>query len=246
MLTAKRFALSASTILTISALGNLATTRAASLPLPDFSGIWRLDDRHSDNATDIIARLQAERKREQPPQVQPATASSSGAPAVNLGSHGGHGGGGGGHGMGGGGGGGGGMGGGGGRHGGGRGQNQSSSNGSSDAAPVDAPPPLLSNDSILNVQQDAKNLQVSLGNTDRLDARLDGSTRQTLNGSAVAQTRVTPDGLQISMQFDGGIRLEQSWVKSPDGHHLIVTEQWTNPTVKQPIEFKRSYDRLDI
>lgn len=114
------------------------------------------------------------------------------------------------------------------------------------AAVADAPPPLLANDSILNVQQDAKHVQVALGDSDRMDARLDGVAQQSLSGNAVVQIRRDVNSMQISMQFDGGTHLEETWVKSPDDRHLVVTEQWTTPVVRQPIVFKRSYDRLDI
>ena len=224
----------------------LAVASAASPALPDFSGIWRLNDQQSDSPDDIAARLRTERKREEAAAQLPASASTSSTPAASSASnsHGGHGGS---HGMGGGGmgGSGGGMGGGGGHgHGGNRNQSKASSDGTSPI--VDTPPPLLANDSILNVQQDAKNLQVALSDSDKLIARLDGIAQQSLNGNAVVQTRTYTDGLSISMQFDGGTHLDEFWVRSADGHHLTVTEQWTTPTARQPIVFKRSYDRLDI
>ena len=218
--------------------------RAASPALPDFSGIWRLNDQQSDSPEDIAARLRVERKREEAAAQLPASASSSSTPAASTASNSQGGRGGGGHGMGGGGGMGGGTGGGGHGHGGNRNQSKASSDGTSPI--VDTPPPLLANDSILNVQQDAKHVQVALSDSDRLEARLDGVAQQSLNGGAVVQTRSYPDGLLITMQFDGGTHLDQYWVKSSDGHHLTVTERWTTPTVKQPIVFKRSYDRLDI
>lgn len=225
----------------------MGCAHAATSTEPDFSGIWRLNDQLSDNAPQIAARLRAERAREETAAQLPASASSTGAPVAGAmnGSHGSHGG----HGMSGGGGMGGGMGGnsgGGGRgHGGNRGQNKTAdSDGTSPI--VDAAPPLLASDSILNVQQDAKRVQVALSDSDRLNVRLDGVAQQSLNGSAVVQTRTYADGLRISMQFDGGTHLDQFWVKSADGHHLTVTEQWTTPTARQPIVFKRSYDRLDI
>ncbi len=137
------------------------------------------------------------------------------------------------------------MGGGGHGHGGGRGQNKPSTT-DSGKTPPDAPPPLLDNDSLLNVQQDAKGIRVVLDDKDQLDSRLDGNTRQSLSGNAMVQTHLTAQGLQITMQFDGDVRLQQNWVQSPDGHHLTVTETWTTPAVQQPIVFKRSYDRLDI
>ncbi|GAB2547634.1 hypothetical protein GCM10027065_18960 [Rhodanobacter koreensis] len=130
-------------------------------------------------------------------------------------------------------------------HGGGRGQSKAST-ADHGAPPPDTPPPLLADDSLLNVQQDAKGIRVVLGDTDQLDSRLDGFARQSLNGSAMVQSHLTATGLQITMQFDGDVRLRQDWVQSPDGHHLTVTETWTTPAVQQPIVFRRSYDRLDI
>jgi hypothetical protein len=186
---------------------------------------------HSDDVSVIAGRLREEKRRE-----QPAVATSTGAAASTpaSGQHGGHGGGMGGGGMG-------------GSHGGGHGH-KSSSNDSDNAATTsnDSPPPLLNIDSLLNVQQDAKTIQVGLSNSDRLDARLDGITHESLNGTAMVHSQLTADGLQISMEFDGGVRLEQSWVRSPDGHQLTVTEQWTTPSVRQPITFTRNYIRLDI
>jgi hypothetical protein len=208
---------------------------AATPTLPDFSGIWRLNDQQSDSPDAIAARLRKERKREETAAQLPASPSSSSAPAATASSsHNGRSGGAG-HGMGGGG------------HGRGGKHDQSKASGSDGTSPiVDTPPPLLASDSILNVQQDAKRLQVSLSDSDQLSARLDGVAQQSLNGSAVVQTHSYSDGVLLSMQFDGGTHLDEYWVKSADGHHLTVTEQWTTPTARQPIVFKRSYDRLDI
>jgi hypothetical protein len=206
---------------------------------PDFTGIWQLNDKASDSASDITRRLHAEKHREEAPSSQPAGASSSGTPASSNAS-GGHGGGhgmGGSHGMGGGG-----MG---GRHGGGSHDDQDSSSGKSTPR-KDPTPPLLANDSLLNVQQNGKGMQVDYNNTDRLDTKFDGVARQSLSGSAQVQTQLTAEGMQVSMQFDDGTRLDQSWVRSADGHHLTVTETWTTTDVKTPIVFTRSYDRLDL
>jgi hypothetical protein len=202
--------------------------------VPDFSGIWRLNDQQSDSPDEIAGSLRAERKREEAAAQLPASASSSSTAAATPHSSSGHSGG---HGMGGGGGGGHG-------HGGNRNQSKSSSDGASPI--VDTPPPLLASDSILNVQQDAKQMQVALSNSDQLDARLDGVAQQSLNGSAVVQTHNYSNGVLISMQFDGGTHLDEYWAKSADGRHLTVIEQWTTPTAKQAIVFKRIYDRLDI
>lgn len=219
------------------ALGAMASAAAA---LPDFSGIWRLNDQQSDSPDQIAERLRAERKREEATAQLPASASSSSAPVASSASNsrGSHGSG---HGMGGGGGAGGGG------HGRGGNRNPNKAGSSEGTSPiVDMPPPLLANDSILNVQQDNKHMQVALSDSDQLNARLDGVAQQSLNGSALVQTRTYTDGLSISMQFDGGTHLDENWVKSADGHHLTVTEQWTTSTARQPIVFKRSYDRLDI
>ena len=223
-------------LLAMSSLAVASVAHAASSALPDYSGIWRLDEQHSDSPSDIDVRLRLERKREEPVQ-QPASASSTGASSTSQpsGQHGSHGGG---HGMGGGG-----MGGHGGH--GGRGQSKTST-ADNGTAPADTPPPLLANDSLLNVQQDAKGIRVVLGDKDQLDSQLDGFARQSLNGSAMVQSHLTATGLQITMQFEGDVRLRQDWVQSADGHHLTVTETWTTPAVQQPIVFKRSYDRLDI
>jgi hypothetical protein len=205
---------------------------------PDFTGIWQLNDKMSDSAADITRRLHAEKRREEAPSSRPASASTSSAPASSNNSFSGHGGG---HGMGGG------MGGGGmgGRHGGGSHDSQDSSSDKS-TPKKDPTPPLLANDSLLNVQQTDKGMQVDYNNTDRLDTKFDGVTRQSLSGSAQVQTQLTPDGMQVSMQFDDGTHLDQTWVRSPDGHHLTVTETWTTTDVTAPIVFKRSYDRLDL
>lgn len=209
-------------------------------PGSDFSGIWQLNDHASDSAAVITQRLHEERRREQAPSSRPADASSSAAPASSGNSSGGRGGG---RGMGGMGGGGHGMGGG-GRHG--SHDSQDSSSSDSGKPPKDPTPPLFANDALLNVQQNNKGVRVDFNNSDRLDTQFDGITRQSLNGSAHVQTQLTKDGMQVSMDFNDGTRLEQAWVRSPDGHHLTVTETWTTSELKAPIVFTRSYDRLDL
>lgn len=212
----------------------------------DFSGVWQLNDRASDSAAVIAQRLHAERRREEAPSSRPASASSSATSASSAPSGSGHGG----HGMGGGGMGGGGMGGmggmgggHGGRHG---GQNSQSTSSDSSKPAKDPTPPLFANDALLNVQQGSTGMRVDFNNTDRLDTQFDGVARQTLNGGAHVQTQLTHDGMQVSMDFGDGTRLDQSWVRSPDGHHLTVTETWTTTELKEPIVFTRSYDRLDL
>ncbi|GAB2561266.1 hypothetical protein GCM10027066_00940 [Dyella jejuensis] len=202
----------------------------------DFTGIWQLNDKQSDSPATITRRLHAQIRREQAPSSRPAGASSSAAPSSSSSPSGGHGRGmggmGGGHGMGGG-----------GRHGSHDAKDQSSGN---SAPHKDPTPPLLADDALLNIQQDRKGMQVDFNNTDRLDTRFDGITRQSLNGSAQVRTELTPDGMQVSMTFDDGTRLDQAWVRSADGHHLTVTETWTTANVEEPIVFQRSYDRLDL
>lgn len=205
-------------------------------PGPDFSGIWQLNDRASDSAAVINQRLHAERRREQSPSSRPAGAASSATPSSSSNGFGGHGGG---HGMGGGG-----MGG--GRHGNHNSQDSSNSDSSSSKPPKDPTPPLFVDDALLNVQQTSKGLKVDFNNNDRLDAQFDGITRQSLNGSAHVQTQMTAHGMDVSMDFGDGTRLEQLWVRSPDGHHLTVTETWATPEVSEPIVFTRNYDRLDL
>lgn len=207
---------------------------------PDFSGIWQLNDKESDSATVITQRLHAEKKHEQAPSSRPPSASSSGTSSTaSNGGFGGHGGG---HGMGGG------MGGGrmggGGRHGNRNAQDADTSGKS--APPKDPTPPLLADDSFLNVQQSRQGLHVDYNDTDRLDTRFDGMQRQSLNSNARVQTWLTPNGMAISMAFDDGSQLDQSWVRSPDGHHLTVTETWKPTDLQQPVTFKRSYERLDL
>lgn len=218
-----------------SLLATVAHAAASTAALPDFTGFWRLNDQLSDTPAGIDARLRAERTREQATAQLPAAAASSGTPASaqagsGRGSHGG------GHGAGGGGAG----------HGHGGSHEQKPAAADAGTAVVDTPPPLLANDSLLNVQQDDRQVQVALGGSERLDARLDGVARQSLSGAAVVSIRRDADRMEISMHFDGGTRLDEIWVKSADDHHLVVTEQWTTPSVRLPIVFKRSYDRLDI
>jgi hypothetical protein len=227
----KRFRLTALLMATSLSFGATAL-QAASTSLPDFTGIWRLDDQHSDSPSDIATRLHLEEKAEKPAQSSTGTAagtSSSNQSADHRSGHGGRGGG---------------MGGG---HGRGGSRNQNKTDDSDTSAPkADDPPPLLDDDSIINVQQDTKAIHVVFDGKDQLDGRPDGVVRQSLNGNAMVQSRLSADGLEVSMQFDGEVRLLQRWTRSADGRHLTVSESWTTPAVKQPIVFKRTYDRLDI
>lgn len=200
----------------------------------DFSGIWQLNDKQSDSAAVITQRLHAEKKHEQAPSSRSASATSSGAPAAaSNGGFGGRGG----YGLG-------------GRHmGGGRHGNHDSqaSPSSSKSAPAKDPtPPLLADDSFLNVQQNSQGLRVDYNNTDRLDTRFDGKEHQSLNSNARVRTQLMPGGMELSMAFDDGTRLKETWVRSGDGHHLTVSETWWTNDLQEPIVFKRSYDRLDL
>lgn len=211
--------------------------------LPDFSGLWRLSDQGSDSPARITAMLRAEIRRGQSPVVAPAGASSSGGTPPSGGRHGrgGHGGMGGG-GMGGGHMGGGGMGGG---HGHGGGRASSSSGDSSGSDDMPKLPPMLDNDSILVVQQDADALQTRLDNGDQLAVRLDGRTRQTLNGGAMARRQDASRGLRFSLQFSDGGRIDETWSRSADGRTLRVTEQWQPGFLQRPVVFHRVYQRVD-
>jgi hypothetical protein len=214
-----------------------AAAQVSTVP-QDFNGIWQLNDKQSDSAADITQRLHAEKKREEAPSSRSASANAgaNGTPSSPRSN------GFGGRGMGGGGMGGGHMGGGHRSHQG----SQDASSSSSSAPSKDPTPPLLAHDSFLNVQQNAQGLRVDFNNTDRLDTRFDGVERQSFNSNARVQTRPTSSGLAISMTFDDGTQLDQSWVRSPDGHHLTVTETWKPEDLKEPVTFKRSYDRLDL
>lgn len=227
----------------ISLLAMGIDARAAQPPLttPDFNGAWRLNEQTSDSPDQITAKLRAEIRREKPPAVvAPASASTSGGAAQASTGSGTHGGG---RGMGGGSGGGG-MGGGGHGHGGHQ-QANTSSDTSTTASDALNPPPLIDNDTMLIVQQDQKTLQAQLENGEQLLVRLDGNNRQTLNGSAFTQMQATDNGMQVSMTFTNGTKLDEVWTRSADGHTLHVTEEWQPPFLQHPVSFHRDYDRLD-
>lgn len=227
-----------------------AAVHAAPPQSADFSGAWRLDDRNSDSPDTLTAAMRTEARKEQEATTQqiPASSSSSSTPPSSH-SGGGHrgGGGGGGGGMGGGSGGGGGMGGGGMGHGGGKhgGGNSDSKPASTDKDPLATAtypmPPLLSVDSVLLVQQDAKTFQVRLNNGDQLTGKLDGQPHQTLNGNAMVRGHVEDGRLIVSIAYADGTQLVQNWAMSPDGQQLVVTGSWKIPTLQQPVSFKRTY-----
>lgn len=211
-----------------------------SAPAQDFSGIWQIDDKQSDSAAVIAQRLHAEKKHEQAASSRPASASSSGT--ANASANRGFGGRGGGRGMSG-------EGMGGGRMGGGRHRSHDSQDSASSGKSTpakDPAPPLLADDSFLNVQQNSGGLRVDYNNTERLDTRFDGVERQSLNGNAHVQSQLAPNGMDVSMAFGDGSRLKETWARSADGHHLTITETWWTHDLQEPIVFKRSYERLDI
>ncbi len=227
--------LSACTSLLIAGLSSAATPPAA-----DFSGAWRLDDRHSDSADALTASLRTEARKEQEAKQQqaPASATTSSTPPGNNGA-GRHGGG-----MGHGGMGGGGMGGGGhGRHGGGdQPANKGPSSDKDAIATATYPmPPLLKVDSVLLVQQDPKTFQIHLNDGSQLTGKLDSQARQSLNGNAMVRGHVDAGRLMFSIEYADGTRLDQTWQLSTDGQQMIVTGEWKVPTLQQPVTFKRTY-----
>jgi hypothetical protein len=208
------------------AIGSMSYASAATPAMPDFSGIWQLNDRQSDSAGDINKLYHAEKKREEAPSSHPSNNSGSSPSTLGdlLGSGSGRGG----------------------RHGGGGGHDyEDNSTSSNKDKPTEPTPPLFADDALLNVQQRTADMQVDFNNTDRLDTKFDNVTRPSLNGTAQIQTQLSADGMHVTMQFSDGTRLEQDWAKSADGHHLTVTETWTPVDITQPVVFKRVYDRLD-
>jgi hypothetical protein len=206
------------------------TALAATPPMPDLSGAWRLNDLNSDAVADIADRMRKEQLDELSPSAQPGAASgTSGTPAASPSGGGKHGGGGGRGGK-----------------GGGKKSGSDSTSSNSDAPPPRIPMPrLFAIDSILIVQQTAKDIQVGLSGGDRMDARLDGIASQSINGTATTKLTPETDGLSMSIQMVDGTRLDERWLLSSDGHRLIVTGTMNIPSLQQPISFKRQYDRLD-
>jgi hypothetical protein len=208
----------------------VATAAHAATPQNvDLSGAWRLDDRNSDTSDTLTASMRAEARKEQEAQTQqaPASSSSTSTPAGNHSGGGRHGGGG--------------MGGG-GRHGGGNSDSKPASGDKDPLATATYPmPPMLSVDSVLLVQQDAKTFQVHLSNGDQLTGKLDGQPHQTLNGNAMVRGHVEAGRLIVSIEYADGTQLVQNWTMSPDGQQLIVNGSWKVPTLQEPVSFKRTY-----
>lgn len=213
---------------------------------PDFSGAWRLDDQHSDNAATLTTLLRIEARREQPAAQLPAnrSAASSAGTGPGAGTSR-YGGGMGGHHMGGGGMGGmghGGMGGGG--HGHHRGDDASQKPDSGQGTQTQAQfalPPLLQRDSVLLVQEQAQSVEVQLDNGERLDVRLDGHARQSLDGDAMVEGQAGPNAVHITIRYAEGGELRQDWTRSADGRHLTVDCTWKPPLMQRPVHFQRSY-----
>lgn len=207
---------------------------------PDLSGAWRLDDQHSDSTSTLTALLRTEARREQPaalPSNAPAAAPNSASGSGHYGGGMGHGGGRGGGGMGGG-------------SGGGHGGHHGSGDGSTKTASSDqdplahaqfALPPLQQIDSVLLVQQQDGSIQIQLDNGEKLTVKLDGQARQSLNGDAMVQGHAFANGVRITIHFADGRQLDQEWVPSTDGRHLIISGQWKLPSLQQPVYFRRSY-----
>jgi hypothetical protein len=213
-----------------------ATAHAAT---PDFSGAWRLDDQHSDNAATLTTLLRTEARREQPAAQLPAN--HAGTPSGNTGSDiGRYGGAAGGHHLGGMGGG---MGGGGhGRHHGGNSASQKPGSGQDTQAQTQfALPSLLQQDSVLLVQEQAHSVEVQLDNGERLDVRLDGHAHQSLDGDAMVEGEAGPNAVHITIRYAEGGELQQDWVRSADGQHLTVNCTWKPPSMQKPVHFQRSY-----
>lgn len=210
----------------------LAAQPAKQMTTANFSGVWRLDDRTSDDALAVLTRLRLEARREMPPSA-PAPPSPSGfRERPRAGSHGmgestGRGGGmGGGHGH---------------RGDRSRGRDKPAATASSGAIRDYPLPPLLKIDPILLVQQDRHALRVGLDNGERLDLRLDGQARQSFNGDALVRAMWSNGRLQVSIEFTDGSRLEQIWQRSADGHRLDVLDDWKIPALVEPIHYRRSY-----
>ncbi|TBR36441.1 MULTISPECIES: hypothetical protein [Dyella] len=202
----------------------------------NIAGAWRLDDRNSDSADVVRAKLQAVARGE---EAAPAPASTAGGPGDHgPGGH--HGGG---RGMGGGGGG---MGGHGGGHGG-KGGDHGSGDKDKDkdeakdfrgSAPL---PPTLASDSVLLVTQDDKSVQVRLNNGQQLEVKLDGVKRQTLSGNAMASARREGGSVVVSIQYADGSQLNERWTPSADGKQLVVDGEWKPQGMADAVGFKRTY-----
>lgn len=94
---------------------------------------------------------------------------------------------------------------------------------------------------MLLVQEHAQAVEVQLDNGERLDVRLDGHTRQSLNGDAMVEGEAGPHGVHISIRYAEGGELQQDWVRSADGHRLTVECTWKPPSLQQPVRYQRSY-----
>lgn len=195
----------------------------------DFSGAWRLDDRQSDGAEQLGARMQQEARQEAAPQLPSGQADNSKpGGGGNSGGHGRLGGMGGGHGH------------------GGRGQH-SNDKPAADSGPAPASyplPPLLAIDSLLLVEQDAQRFKVSFDNGEQLAGRLQGPAQASLNGSAMVTARNGSDGLHLSVRYPDGASLDEHWMHSPDGRQLYVFGEWKPALLQHPVSFKRVYVAL--
>ena len=102
-------------------------------------------------------------------------------------------------------------------------------------------PSLLQRDSVLLVQERAQSVEVQLDNGERLDVRLDGHARQSLNGDAMVEGQAGPNAVHITIRYAEGGELRQDWVRSADGRHLTLDCTWKPPSMQKPVHFQRSY-----
>lgn len=102
-------------------------------------------------------------------------------------------------------------------------------------------PPLLQRDSVLLVQEQAHSVEVRLDNGERLDVRLDGHARQSLDGDAMVEGEAGPNAVHITIRYAEGGELQQDWVRSADGKHLTLDCTWKLPSLQKPVHFRRSY-----
>ncbi|MEO8748337.1 MAG: Plug domain-containing protein [Rhodanobacter sp.] len=79
---------------------------------------------------------------------------------------------------------------------------------------------------------------VQLDNGERLDVRLDGRVRQSLNGDATVEGQTCTDAVHITIRYAAGGELQQDWVRAADGHQLTIYCTWKLPPMQRPIHFQ--------
>lgn len=228
----QRFALRYALVLAVALVTLPApVAQSAESRPPDFSGIWQLDDQHSDTPDQLEAALRREARKEQSPSADTGTP----VPANNAGSERGrpdgmvrgtHGGG---------------MGG--GRHGGHRGKGADRKASSSHAPTHYATPSWLDDDGVLIVQQDKHGLQIRLDSGTQLALHFGAPPQQMLNGSALVRCQRLANGVRVEMTFADGSVLTQDWLRDTDG--LTLRQAWRLPELERPVTFARRYRKLD-